>query len=185
MCGRYYVDDDTARQVRDMVRNKEHKVQTGDVRPSEPATVLSCSGSDLLAEEQTWGFLGCQGKLLINARAETITERPAFRDSFRSSRCVIPAKGFYEWSPKKEKYSFEDSEGPLFLAGCMNQGRFVIITTAANASVSPVHERMPLLIRGEEIKDWITDDGCAAMILARIPQQLCGRTDYHQLSLFD
>ncbi len=185
MCGRYYVDDDTAHQVQEMIRNQDQEVKTGDIHPSELATVLSCSGAELVAEEQSWGFSGYQGKLLINARAETITERPAFRDSYISRRCVIPAKGFYEWSPKKEKYRFEDVRGPLFLAGCLEKGRFVIITTAANASVSPVHERMPLLIQREEIADWITDIDCAGAILKRTPQELYSQSEYRQLSLFD
>ncbi len=185
MCGRYYVDDDTARQVQEMVQNQEQEVRTGDIHPSESATVLNCSGSKLVAEEQKWGFSGYQGKLLINARAETITERPAFRDSFLSRRCVIPAKGFYEWSPQKEKYRFEDETEPLFLAGCLENGRFVIITTAANTSVSPVHERMPLLILRDEIADWITDIGCADAILKRTPQGLRSQSEYRQLSLFD
>ncbi|MCC8049945.1 MAG: SOS response-associated peptidase [Clostridiales bacterium] len=66
-------------------------------------------------------YPGYQGKsLLINARAEGILERRTFRDDILVRRCVIPAKGFYEWSPSKEKYWFEDGSPILFLAGCFN-----------------------------------------------------------------
>lgn len=74
-------------------------------------------------------------------------------------RCVIPAKGFYEWNVKKVKYQFErlDQEAVLFMAGCFQrfqeQEWFVILTTQANASVSPVHHRMPLVLEKNEIEN--------------------------------
>ncbi len=187
MCGRYYADDYTEKKVQKLVGNKDFVLRTGDIHPSEKATVINGSGRDLVAEDMFWGFPGYQGNgLLINARAETITERYAFKDNVLSRRCVIPAKGFYEWSPEKEKYQFEDPENTLFMAGCYDpECRFVIITTAANESVLPVHDRMPLLITEEEIGEWIGDRDLMEDILHRIPKLLHGWTDYRQMTLFD
>lgn len=103
------------------------------------------------------GFIGKE--LLINARSESVLEKRIFQESVRHRRCVIPAKGFYEWNVKKEKYQFErlDQEAVLFMAGCFQrfqeQEWFVILTTQANASVSPVHHRMPLVLEKNEIEN--------------------------------
>ena len=107
----------------------------------------------MAARQMQWGFPGFQGKgLLINARAEAILDKKTFRESVLHRRCVIPARHFYEWSKNKEKYTFQSpkQDDTLFMAGCYQiyngQNRFVILTTQANASVAPVHERMPLLL---------------------------------------
>ncbi len=187
MCGRYYVDEDTVQAVRDLVRNQDQRVLTGDICPSARATVVTAREQRLFAEDMVWGIRGFQGSsLLINARAETIREKRTFREDVKSRRCVIPAKGFYEWSPEKEKYHFEDPGMTLYLAGCFDPRHcFVIITTAANESVRPVHDRMPLLITEEEIVDWIIEDSYFPALLEETPKLLRRWTQYQQLSLFD
>ena len=173
MCGRYYVDDETAREIEKIVRELDKKLQierAGDIRPSDAALVLSQREHHLTAKQMNWGFPGFQGKgLLINARAEGVLEKKTFRESVLHRRCVIPAKGFYEWNQGKEKFSFEREEPVLFMAGCFNQfqgqNRFVILTTEANASVSMVHERMPLVLESKEIKDWVLDDDAVEFLL--------------------
>ncbi len=187
MCGRYYADFDTEEKVRELTNDTKKPLRTGDIHPSETATILSSAGSNLIAEDMIWGFPGFKDSgLLINARAETITERPAFKDSVLSRRCIIPAKGFYEWSLRKEKYQFEDPGMTLFMAGCFDpQHRFVIITTAANASVLPVHERMPLLLTEEELAPWLGETDSMAAILNKTPKPLKGWTEFRQITLFD
>ena len=109
MCGRYYVDDETAREIEKLVRDLDRKLQierTGDVFPSQKATIIKGQGNYLTAEQMRWGFPGFEkGKLLINARAESALERRTFQDSVQHRRCIIPARGFYEWSKSKEKFS--------------------------------------------------------------------------------
>ena len=92
--------------------------RTGDVFPSQNAMILKGEGNHLAAEQMRWGFPGFEkGKLLINARAETALERPTFRESVQDRRCIIPARGFYEWNKSKEKFIFERKETPvLFMA---------------------------------------------------------------------
>ncbi len=170
-----------------MIPGREISLRTGDIHPSETATILNSTGRELTAEDMVWGFPGYRGSgLLINARAETITEKYAFKDSVRSRRCVIPAKGFYEWNRNKEMYHFEDPGSALFMAGCFDpQNRFVIITTAANESVMPVHDRMPLLLAEDEIEIWLKEEESMDAILQKVPEPLHRWTQYSQMTLFD
>ena len=193
MCGRYYVDDETAREIEKLVRDLDRKLQierTGDVFPAQNATIIKGQEHHLAAEQMRWGFPGFEkGKLLINARAETALERPTFRESVQDRRCIIPARGFYEWNKSKEKFTFERKETPvLFMAGCYNryegQERFVILTTDANSSVAPVHNRMPLILEPEELKDWVLDEQVAESLLHKTPLLLEQRAEYEQMRLF-
>ncbi len=174
MCGRYYVDESTEKKVQEMTHNKDVKLKIGDIHPEEEATVLNLNGSDLAAEDMVWGFPNIiGGRRIINARAETVTELRTFKTDVSERRCIIPAKGFYEWSPDKEKYNFEEPGQTLFLAGCYSpENRFVIITTAANDSVLPVHPRMPLLLTEDEIEQWLADTGYMQKILKQTPEAL-------------
>ena len=193
MCGRYYVDDETAREIEKLVRDLDRKLQierTGDVFPAQNATIIKGQEHHLAAEQMRWGFPGFEkGKLLINARAETALERPTFRESVQDRRCIIPARGFYEWNKSKEKFTFERKETPvLFMAGCYNryegQERFVILTTDANSSVAPVHNRMPLILEPEELKDWVLDDQATEYLLHKTPVLLEVHAEYEQMRLF-
>lgn len=193
MCGRYYVDDETAREIERLVQNLDQRRglgQTGDVRPSQTAAVLRRQEDQMRTDWMQWGFLRYDGKgLLINARAESALEKRSFRESILYRRCVIPARGFYEWNREKEKYCYERSDSPvLYMAGCFrefqDQERFVILTTRANPSVSPVHDRMPLILDREELEDWVLDDGAAEILLRKTPVLLESRAEYEQVRLF-
>jgi putative SOS response-associated peptidase YedK len=106
---------------------------------------------------------------LINARAETVAEKPAFRTAFKARRCLIPASGFYEWVPTggkhKQPYHFHLKVGkPFAFAGLWERwhggdGEPVescsIITTEANAVVRPVHERMPVILAPDDFAAWL------------------------------
>ena len=195
MCGRYYIDDETAREIERLVASidKEmHHKKTGDIRPSEQALVLKSSGNAeaaIMPELMGWGFPGYPGKgLIINARAESVLEKRSFKESILHRRCIIPAGGFYEWSSRKEKYWFKRPGKILFMAGCYRRfeegDRFVILTTAANPSVLGVHDRMPLLLERTEIESWVLDDGAVEFLLHKRPGELERQTEYEQMRLF-
>ncbi len=194
MCGRYYISDDTAREIEKMVRDLDRKLavcHSGDVSPSSTATVLIQPENLLTAADMKWGFPGYEGKsLLINARAESVLEKRTFQESVRRRRCVIPASGFYEWNKRKEKFTFwrADHAPLLFMAGCYNlyddKNRFVILTTQANASIAPVHDRMPLILEKNEVGRGLSDDGCVEALLGKEPPELTRSTEYEQMSLF-
>jgi putative SOS response-associated peptidase YedK len=108
----------------------------------------------------------------INARAETLNERPAFREAFRSRRCIVVADGFYEWrGPRnaREPLWFHAPDRSLLLFGGLYESwkdpatgewrrTFSIITTPANKLVEPIHDRMPAIIDDNELDAWLTGD---------------------------
>jgi putative SOS response-associated peptidase YedK len=109
------------------------------------------------------------GSRLINARGETVRIKPAFRSAFKQRRCIIPANGFYEWLREKNKrqpFHFRRRDNqPLLLAGLWESwtdrttGEVVdsaaIITTAANADVQPIHDRMPAILEPTDALMWL------------------------------
>jgi putative SOS response-associated peptidase YedK len=108
------------------------------------------------------------GPQLINARCETVLDKPAFRDAFRHRRCLVPADGFYEWHKRdggNQPFHFRARDGhPLALAGLWEPReqpgarRFetcAIMTTAANAVMRPVHHRMPVILPPSIWKMWL------------------------------
>ncbi len=167
MCGRYYVDDETTKEIEKIVRKIEQttsKRHTGDVYPSQQTAVLFEKNGELSLAEMQWGFPQYQKKgLLINARSETVLERKMFRESVLHRRCIIAAKHFYEWDAAKNKIAFQRKDAPvLYMAGFYNKfeenDHFIIITTGANQSVRPIHDRMPLILESSEIQSWIYDN---------------------------
>lgn len=166
MCGRYYIDAETADEIRKIVSGTgagTWEIPTGDICPSREAAVLTGNRGNLSADKMAWGFPGYDGKgLLINARSETVLKRPTFRNSVLYRRCIIPARHFYEWDKQKNKVSFFlPDKSVLYLAGFYQRFRqkdcFMILTTQANPSVEKVHHRMPLILEAGEITPWIFD----------------------------
>ena len=125
--------------------------------------------------------------LIINVRAESVIDKPMFRDSILQRRCVIPASWFYEWNRQKEKITFKREDSSiLFMAGFYQKyeegNRFVILTTASNESMRPVHDRMPVILEEHELKDWIYDFEFMREALRRVPRKLCREQEYEQQS---
>ena len=192
MCGRYYVDDDTAKEIERLVREVDSKTADSDdrdIRPSDHAVLLTGRQPVLSAEVMRWGFPQYQKKrLLINARSETVLEKRTFRDSVLHRRCIIPAGRFYEWTPSGEKVTFFREGNPvIFMAGFYNRfqdgDHFIILTGPANASVEKVHDRMPLLLEKNEIEEWIYEDRFLDFALHREQPPLQLYQPYVQQSL--
>ena len=143
---------------------------------------------ELTPQVLQWGFPGFdKGKLLINARAESVKDRPTFRGSFEQGRCVLPAAGFYEWDRSKEKVTFTVPDRPiLYLAGIWRpygpEKRFVILTREANASMAPVHDRMPLILTREEVAPWVSERAEAERLLVKELPMLKAERPYEQLA---
>ena len=154
MCGRYQFSlqqyDDLAQILADAQRRSRQLSElnfamadpittpahgaAADIAPNNVAPVMIASGNRVVGEFQKWGIPNFQGKLVINARAETVTEKPMFRRSIAAQRCVVPASSYYEWDAGKRKYCFTLPDQPLFLAGIYDvvngMNCFVILTTA-------------------------------------------------------
>lgn len=177
MCGRYLLLRPNDLFERFGVPNLlEELIENADVRPTQTAPVV---GMDRRAELMRWGLIPswakdpAVGAKMINARAETLAEKPSFRRPLRSGRCLIPATGFYEWqasptSRGKVKYVFTRADGEMFgFAGLCDVWRdpsgrelktYTIITTAPNAVVAPVHDRMPVILTRETEEVWLDPD---------------------------
>ncbi|MBA3756112.1 MAG: SOS response-associated peptidase [Nitrosomonas sp.] len=122
-----------------------------------------------------WGFVphwtdtSKKPPLLINAKAETVASKPIFKNVFRKQRCIIPASGFYEWQlladkKNKQPYYISANDGrPVSLAGIWERATIddeiiqscAILTTECNELVSPIHDRMPVIISHEFLDAWL------------------------------
>ena len=195
MCGRYYYDDYMWADLRNdfpelsgtLSETDPDHAFYGDVTPAMAAFALTeARDSALRAKRIAWGFRGRDGKPVINARAESIAERPMFADSVRTRRCVLPAAGFYEWDADRQKVRFSLSDRPvLYLAGIWrpegDEPRFVVITREANDSMRPVHDRMPLMIAPEDVRDWIARPERTEELLTQALPPLRAERDYDQI----
>ncbi len=186
MCGRYtlFTDreiedlEDILAKIDDDV--KKERMKTGEIFPSEIVPVLIRQSDEIKPRLLTWGFPGYKNKqLIINARAESAGEKPLFRAALENRRCVIPSTGFYEWDRNKRKYRFNMPDTDiLYMAGLYSrfeeEDRFVILTRNANASVFPIHHRMPVVLEQMHIRDWLSDRDVALGILSGAGPELVG-----------
>lgn len=193
MCGRYYVGNETEKEIKRIASHLDPDIKwgrKGDIHPSELATIITGKESGFAAEDMRWGFVSNSSKqLMINARAETVLERKSFSESVQRRRCIIVAKHFYEWDHDRNKVTFTlAGSTALYLAGCYNrfdgEERFIILTTEANESMRPVRDRMPLILKEDQLQDWIYDDGKARNFLKQESPKLERSQEYEQLTLF-
>ena len=179
MCGRYWVGGDGADEkliavVRAMERDHPGEYKTGEICPGDAAPGLVARRDRIVATPAVFGFPGFQdGKLLLNARAETAAEKKSFAESLRERRILLPATGFYEWGrdAAKTKYFFTADALPvMYLCGLFRvvdgQRRFVILTREANESMRETHDRMPVAVGADAVRAYLTDLAAALEILA-------------------
>lgn len=132
-----------------------------NVAPTDRHLVLRTLDGRRRLEAAQWGFLpSVEGRgPLINARADTAPVKDAFRAAYAGGRCVVPADGFFEWRKTPEGRHpiwFHRADGKLLLmAGLWEAGRFTVLTTAPNALVREVHDRMPAILEPEEAEAWL------------------------------
>jgi len=117
-----------------------------NIAPTQKVAILR-QQAPTRTEECIWGFINPQSSApIINARFETLSERPLFKDLLATHRCLIPADGFYEWKGK-QPYYFQLSNNQLFaFAGLWRDNRCVILTRAADANMQGIHNRMPVIL---------------------------------------
>ena len=197
MCGRYHFSAELLDEIRDITEQKDWKLELGvldrDIHPGDTAPVIVAAGDQggsLRVCRQKWGYPGPGGKgLVFNARSESVFEKRMFRESVSLRRAVVPVSWFYEWNKNKEKFTFtKEGSRILFLAGFYGRyedgEHFVILTTQANASMAPVHSRMPLVLEREQVREWILDSAKTKELLGQEPPQLERDCEYEQQTLF-
>lgn len=179
MCGRYKIGSDGEKSRffefieeinLDFVDEKEIKLSVkSDVNPGMLAPVILTKRSIWAGVQMRWGF-ETGGKLVINARSESVFDKPMFRDSAMAMRCAVPALGYYEWNERREKFLFSPPDGGLMmLAGLYRyapEGKpeFVIVTRRAYGEYGKIHGRMPLVLN--DWRAWLRDPAAARRALA-------------------
>lgn len=170
MCGRYTVTAETKALVErfNVQQSLFEQVPRFNVSPSQEVPIVRLEDDSRVLRGFQWGFTLHAGKTekeLINARAETVDEKPTFKKAFRERRCLVIADGFYEWrtlAGKKQPIYFKLKDGtPFAFAGLWTENkdgetRCLHITTTANELVRPVHNRMPVILRSDAEDDWLT-----------------------------
>ena len=178
MCGRFSltIDPNQLRQEFAWLNIPVEPAPRYNVAPSQPVAVVPNDGKYKL-DYFVWGLIPSWSKdasigyRMINARSETVAEKPSFRSAFRRRRCLIPADGFYEWrkeAGKKSKtpyFVFLKSKKPFFFAGLWeswdspdgsNILSCTILTTQPNDLVAPIHDRMPVILPPDSYDFWLT-----------------------------
>ncbi|WP_295533529.1 SOS response-associated peptidase [uncultured Thioclava sp.] len=154
-----------------------------NICPTQPLAVCTAQDGARHLETMRWGFLPhwydspTAGPLLINARAETVAEKPAFRAAIRTRRCLIPADGFYEWhraAGAKLPYYISRRDGqPMVFGGLWQDWEHdgqrlrsvAMVTVAAGPTLEPIHHREPLILEPEDWSKWLGEDGRGAALL--------------------
>ncbi len=183
MCGRYTLTRHE-RAIEDLEASLGESVQGEwwkprfNVAPTQPAPVVITRDASRRVELMRWGLLphwsgkpGAKPPLMINARRETLTDKPVFRDALARKRCLVPADGFFEWrregqgkgATKQPIYLHPRSRRTFCMAGLWAKARtdqgetlsFTIITGPANELVAPIHDRMPVVLDPSAHAAWL------------------------------
>ena len=175
MCGRYSLATDIrSLEGRFAVRGESLGYQPRfNIAPTQEVLTVTSDGTGNRAHLMKWGLVPswakdpAMGRRMINARAETVAQRPAFRDALKKRRCIIPANGFYEWmntpAGRKPMRIILKSGEPFGFAGLWEVWRApdggllrscTIITTASNEMMKSIHDRMPVILPREAEAGW-------------------------------
>ncbi|GJL77733.1 MAG: DUF159 family protein [Nitrospinaceae bacterium] len=173
----------------------DHKARY-NIAPTQKCPVVTVQEENRELAAMHWGLIPSWAKddkmasRLINARAETVHEKPSFKESFKTKRCLVPADGFIEWkkneSGKQPHYFTLRDEALFAFAGIWSEWKkdggslrtFSIITTDCNSLVQPIHHRMPVILAPGDYKVWLapaSDLKTLQSLLAPFPADLMKR----------
>jgi putative SOS response-associated peptidase YedK len=198
MCGRYAITSPLEALIKAFaVQGARPNLQPRyNAAPSQDLPVVRAGPGGREITLMHWGLVPSWSKgpdsrySMINARAETVASKPAYRGPFRRQRCLVPANGFYEWKKTadgKQPYFIALSTGePFAFAGLWDHWTgpegdeitsFAIIVTAANDCVRPIHERMPVILGPDDYDSWLGEQGAPsrtklAIMLRPYPAEL-------------
>jgi putative SOS response-associated peptidase YedK len=178
MCGRFAQRSDPKRLAKEFKIAEVPDVEARyNIAPTQDILSIRRAEDDREAVFLKWGLVPSWAKdvsigaKLINARSETVTEKPSFREAFKKRRCIIPADGFYEWQrteERKQPFFFQmRDERPFGFAGLWESWQGVggeaiesctILTTEANDVLRPVHDRMPVILHSNDYELWFDED---------------------------
>lgn len=180
MCGRFaqVVKHNQLKKLIDElnIKNKDEQLEINyNVAPTQAVGAVIYKGSDRFLSFFRWGLIPSWSKepstqfSMINVRAETILEKPTFKNSLLRRRCLIPITGFYEWrKPDKQPFFIHAKDDELLLLAGITEywtgadGSYIqscaIITTSPNQVMQPIHDRMPVILTPDVIDSWLNED---------------------------
>lgn len=186
MCGRFTIAVTIGLYERFLVTNRRYDIlPRWNVAPAEEVPVVIARDREEPRELMMmhWGFVPAWARVppfhpLINARAESLAEKPVFRNLLRACRCLVPASGFYEWQiegKKRVPWYIRKKDRSLFaFAGLYDMrdeenepSTFTIITTVPNALVRPLHNRMPVILYPDRENDWLAGGDIDSAVLQK------------------
>ncbi len=196
MCGRiaYYFDEEDFREF-PMLEKFLELTSDYNVYPTKPVPVLYNNGT---VEMVHWGLIPSQAKnknfYSFNARSESLTEKPLFREPYRSKRCLIVVSGFYE--PHQltgDQYFFKPESGVFTLAGLWDtwaprgtaiMNTCTIITTTPNSIIESIHDRMPVILKPEHYDLWLDRSAQSPKELDHLLAPYDGDITHYQVAPF-
>ncbi|WP_226549269.1 SOS response-associated peptidase [Celeribacter naphthalenivorans] len=201
MCGRFALtlpNDAMAQLFEAAPANDLPPIPNYNICPTTQIHVIYRETDQRRLVPMRWGFIPrwykmpSDGPLLINARAETLAEKPAFREACRTRRCLIPADGFYEWfrpegGEKLPWYIQPSGEGPMVFAGVWQEweqngtrlASCAMVTTEATGRMAEIHHRIPVILRADDWGKWLGEEGHGA---ARLMQPAADdRLTFHRV----
>lgn len=176
MCGRFVtvIPYEELKQIFDLIESKVRPDPRYNLCPTQYAGVVRSTDAGNVLDLLKWGLIPSWSKdkkaasHMINARSETVAEKPSFRHAIRKNRCIIPVSGFYEWSrlsgEKHPHFIHMADNSPMPLAGIWEHWKspegevvesFSILTTAANKLISTLHDRMPVILHPKAFSLWL------------------------------
>ena len=199
MCGRYTLFGNwksaLAREIAASELNDfQDVIDNYNVSPLQTMPVIIASDHAMHLAAMRWGFIPSWAKDdmmssgMINARSETIAEKPSFKHAFRQRRCIIPMNGFYEWASsskgkKQPVYCASSHDELMYAAGIwehwddqenrISLDTYAIITVPANDTMKRFHERMPAFLSKDAMQSWLFDAEIAPELLKTLPNEDC------------
>jgi putative SOS response-associated peptidase YedK len=200
MCGRYamFGPVSTSRAAKaaleqmdvDLEGSLNQREPQFNIAPTQKAPVLAHGEEGYTVKATRWGLIPSwakdekTGSKLINARVETVVEKPSFRSAFKKRRCLVPASGYFEWKGEaghKQPYFIRDPDGHLLMFAGLWEGwkppggtewlhTFTIITGEPGKVSGDIHDRQPVVLPPDSWQEWLTDQPVAADVLKNAPE---------------
>lgn len=210
MCGRYALGKAIPEVISRYIHlgtlsiaSEQTLLPSFNIAPSTQAAVIFQDGGEAHIGPMRWGLVPRWAKTLdalkskpINARSETADTGAMFRDAFRSARCLVPATGFFEWQgskpPKQPWFIHVQHQEILSFAGLWSRWKesdsetelltFTILTTEANETVKPIHDRMPCILRPDDEAEWLDSSTNAERCKSLLRPYSAGETEAYRVS---
>jgi putative SOS response-associated peptidase YedK len=193
MCGRYYIaSEEDAAEMDRIIEEIERRLagapetfalKTGEIFPTDVVPVIAGNKRrEIMPFPMKWGYSRPDGKgVVINARSESVFDKPIFRQGILSRRCLVPATNYFEWRKTggRQKYAIRPrGEKLLCMAGIyryeadLKLPRFVILTRPAAEGLRFIHDRMPVVLPAEAHEQWLSGEGDVLRLLSEASENM-------------